>query len=168
MSNSPGGDRFEESARVGDLDSRDETVTEHSVSLLVRRPLLRQDVRQTSDVTADDTPTKGRHVVTVSDVFADDIVDTLDVARILGTTSRSVTRWRSGDAAPRRENEERLLELDAVLDLVRQVFPSGSARRWMRTPVPALDYDKPLDLIARGEWRRVVDVLLATAEGVTA
>lgn len=106
--------------------------------------------------------------MTVPDVFQDDIVDTVDVARILGTTPRSVSRWRTGESDPRRDNQERLLELDAVLDLVRQVFPSGSARRWMRTPVPALDYDKPIDLISKGEWRRVVDVLLATAEGVTA
>lgn len=106
--------------------------------------------------------------MTVSDLFQDEIVDAVDVARVLGTSARSVSRWQSGESDPRRTNEERLLELGAVLDLAREVFPSGAARRWLRTPVPALDYEKPLDLISRGEWRRVVDVLLAAAEGVTA
>jgi hypothetical protein len=38
----------------------------------------------------------------------------------------------------------------------------------MRSPVPALDYAKPLDLVRAGQWRRVVDELLALSEGVTA
>jgi hypothetical protein len=38
----------------------------------------------------------------------------------------------------------------------------------LHAPVPDLDYEKPLDLLAAGEWRRVVDTLLAFAEGVTA
>jgi hypothetical protein len=38
----------------------------------------------------------------------------------------------------------------------------------LRSPVPDLDYEKPLDLVADGRWRTVVDTLLAFAEGVTA
>ena len=30
---------------------------------------------------------------------------------------------------------------------------------WLNKPVPSLEHDKPIDLIARGEYRRVVDVL---------
>jgi len=32
---------------------------------------------------------------------------------------------------------------------------------------PELDYEKPLDLIERGEYRRVIGTILAMAEGVT-
>lgn len=35
-------------------------------------------------------------------------------------------------------------------------------------PVPALDYDKPIELIERGEYRRVIGAILALTEGVTA
>lgn len=55
-----------------------------------------------------------------------------------------------------------------MLDLARQTLPEPAARRWLRTPVPDLDYEKPIDLIADGQWRRVVDTLLAFAQGVTA
>jgi uncharacterized protein (DUF2384 family) len=58
--------------------------------------------------------------------------------------------------------------LKAVLDLARRVFGDETARLWLRSPVPALDYEKPLDVVAEGNWRRAIDVLLAFAEGATA
>ena len=104
----------------------------------------------------------------LQEVFLGDLVDAIDVARVAGTSPRSVIRWRAGDANPRRETEERLLELKAVLDLARRVFRDDVARQWLRSPVPDLDYEKPLELVASGDWRKVVNSLLATAEGVTA
>jgi hypothetical protein len=44
----------------------------------------------------------------------------------------------------------------------------SAARLWLRSPNPDLGYEKPLDLIAQGHYQRVIDLLLAIAEGVTA
>lgn len=104
----------------------------------------------------------------VEELLSGDLIDSADVAHVAAASPRSVVRWQIGEVHPRRETEDRLLELKAVLDLAGQVFRPEVARRWLRGPVPALDYDKPLDLITKGEWRRVVDVLMAFAEGVTA
>lgn len=95
----------------------------------------------------------------VSDILSSEIVDTSDVARVAHSSVRSVTRWQNREAAPRRRTEERLLELKAVLDLARRVFGDETARLWLRSPVPALDYEKPLDLVADRRWRDAVDVL---------
>lgn len=103
----------------------------------------------------------------VDQLLVDDIVDSPDVARVTGATSRSVTRWLGG-ASPRRPAEERLLELKAVVDVLRRVLRDEPARLWIRSPNPDLDYEKPLDLIERGEYRRVIGAILALAEGVTA
>ena len=97
-----------------------------------------------------------------------DVVDTADLARVSETNPRSVARWRSQESAPRREAEERLLELRAVVELARSVMRDDAARFWMRSPNRDLGYDKPLDLIAAGQYQRVIDLLLALAEGVTA
>ncbi|MCC6225320.1 MAG: DUF2384 domain-containing protein [Microthrixaceae bacterium] len=95
------------------------------------------------------------------------VVDTADLARVSDTNPRSVARWKAEAATPRREAEERLLELRAVVDLARRVMRDDAARFWMRSPNPDLGYEKPLDLIAAGHYQRVVDLLLALAEGVT-
>lgn len=94
-------------------------------------------------------------------------MDTADLARVSATHPRSVTRWRSEETTPRRDAEERLLELRAVIDLTRQVMQDDAARYWMRSPNRDLGYEKPLDLVAAGQYHRVIDLLLAMAEGVT-
>lgn len=103
----------------------------------------------------------------VDDLLIDDIVDSPDVAKVTGATPRSVTRWLEG-ASPRRPAEERLLELKAVVDVLRRVLREEPARLWIRSPNPDLGYEKPLDLIERGEYRRVIGAILALAEGTTA
>lgn len=100
-------------------------------------------------------------------LYEGDVVDTADLARVSDTNPRSVARWKAGAATPRRDAEERLLELRAVVDLARRVMRDDAARFWMRSPNPDLGYEKPLDLIAAGRYQRVVDLLLALAEGVT-
>ncbi len=97
-----------------------------------------------------------------------EVVDGTDIARVLGTSPRSVTRWQSTRSVPRRDSEERLLELKAVVDLLRGVLREQPARLWLRSPNPDLGYEKPLDLVARGEYQRVIDSIMALAEGVTA
>lgn len=84
-----------------------------------------------------------------------------------GTSPRSVTRWQTSRSVPRRGTEERLLELKAVVDLLRRVLRDEPARLWLRSPNPDLGYEKPLDVIARGNYRKVIGVILALAEGVT-
>lgn len=100
-------------------------------------------------------------------LYEGDVVDTADLARVSETNPRSVSRWRSQETTPRRESEERLLELRAVVDLARTVMSDDAARFWLRSPNRNLGYEKPLDLIAEGAYQRVVDLLLALAEGVT-
>lgn len=104
----------------------------------------------------------------VDEMLESQIVDATDIARVLGTTPRSVARWSTTGATPRRQNEERLLELKAVIDVLREVMRDDPARLWLRIPVPTLDYDKPMDLIEQGEYRRVIGAILSLGEGITA
>ncbi len=97
-----------------------------------------------------------------------ELLDAQDVARVVGSTARSVARWQSEDSAPRRGAEERLLELKAVVELLRSVLRDEPARLWLRSPNRDLDWQKPLDLVRAGEYRRVIGVVLAMAEGITA
>jgi putative toxin-antitoxin system antitoxin component (TIGR02293 family) len=102
----------------------------------------------------------------VQRVLAAGLVDTVDVARMLETTQRSVQRWHAQAAAPRKDAQDRLLELASVLDLAKRIMPAEGARLWLRTPIEALGWYKPLDAVKRGQYHDVIDALLALSEGV--
>ena len=63
---------------------------------------------------------------------------------------------------------EQLPELSTVVDVARTVMSDDAAGVWLRSPNHDLGYERPLDLIAAGDTQRVIDLLLALAEGVTA
>ena len=63
---------------------------------------------------------------------------------------------------------EPLLDSNAAVDLARTVMSDDAARFWLRSPHPNLGNERPLDLIAAGDSQRVIDLLFALAEGVTA
>jgi len=107
-------------------------------------------------------------VVILEQILGDHVLDRADIARVLNTSHRTVARWQAREIAPRRESEERLLEVKTVVDLLRAHLRPGAARLWVRSPNPDLGYGKPIDLIAGGEYLRVIGVILTMAEGVTA
>lgn len=104
----------------------------------------------------------------VAHVLSSGLVDVSDVARVVGATPRSVSRWQADEVIPRREAEERILELGAVLDMACRIMPESSARLWLRSPISDLDWQKPLDVIHAGGFKLVIDSLEALAEGVMA
>jgi uncharacterized protein (DUF2384 family) len=60
---------------------------------------------------------------------------------------------------PTGERAERLAELSAVVERLVRVMDPGYIPVWLRKPVIALDDEKPLDVLARGEYRRLSRVI---------
>jgi hypothetical protein len=52
-----------------------------------------------------------------------------------------------------------LAELSSIVERLARLMEPAYVPVWMRKPVPLLDDDKPLDVIAAGEYRRVTCVL---------
>jgi uncharacterized protein (DUF2384 family) len=69
---------------------------------------------------------------------------------------------------PRWAIREQLLALDVVLERLADVVPPEAVQDWLFTPVPALDYHRPVDLVRSGEYRRVLTLIDAIGEGVFA
>ncbi|MGI8945771.1 MAG: antitoxin Xre/MbcA/ParS toxin-binding domain-containing protein [Thermoleophilaceae bacterium] len=46
-----------------------------------------------------------------------------------------------------------------MAERLERVMASDYVVHWLRKPIPALDDDKPLDLIGRGGYRRVARVI---------
>ncbi len=95
-------------------------------------------------------------------------LDQADIARVLDANPRTVARWLHGDAEPRPDARERLLELIAVLEQLSGVLKPAAAHDWLFTPNPSLDHHKPVDLLRERDYRRVLGAIDALAEGVYA
>jgi transcriptional regulator with XRE-family HTH domain len=82
-----------------------------------------------------------------------------DIARATGTNETTVRAWLRGSRSPSGVRAERLAELSSIVERLARVVEPAYVPVWMRKPVPLLDDDKPLDVIAAGEYRRVSRVL---------
>lgn len=104
----------------------------------------------------------------LSEAMARAEIDTRAVARILDKDPKTVTRWLRQDTIPRWDTREKLLALDVVLERAADVIEPTAIQEWLFTPVPALDYSRPVDLVRAGEHRRVLALIDALGEGAFA
>jgi len=83
-----------------------------------------------------------------------------DIARATGANETTVRAWlRDENRSPAGDHAERLAELSSIVERLVQVMQPSYVPVWMRKPVPLLDEDKPLDVIAEGDYRRVSRVI---------
>lgn len=82
-----------------------------------------------------------------------------DIARATGANQTTVRAWLREARSPAGMHAERLAELTAIVDRVARVMEPTYVPVWMRRPIPLLDDDKPLDVIAAGDYRRVSRVV---------
>ncbi|GAB3552204.1 DUF2384 domain-containing protein [Arthrobacter tumbae] len=100
-----------------------------------------------------------------------DIIDNLgltqeEVGQIVDASARTISRWTQGVVVPQRLNKQRLLELAYVAQAVTEVIPREHANLWMFSPNRMLGHDSPADRIHAGQYRDVLDLIEALAEGV--
>ena len=53
-----------------------------------------------------------------------------------------------------------------MLDQLSGVLQPHAARGWLFSPNPTLDYDKPVNLLRDGDYRKVLGAIDVMAEGV--
>lgn len=71
----------------------------------------------------------------------------------------TVGAWIRGSRSPRGERAERVAELSEIVDRLARVMEPRYIPVWLQKPLPALDDEKPIDLLARGEWQPVLRVI---------
>src|SRR5919106_7090104 len=82
-----------------------------------------------------------------------------DIARATGANETTVRAWLRGSRSPSGARAERLAELSAIVERLARLMQPAYVPVWMRKPVALLDDDKPLDVIAAGDYPRVSRVL---------
>jgi DNA-binding transcriptional regulator YiaG len=81
------------------------------------------------------------------------------IARATGAARSTVRDWLARRSAPTGLRAERVAELSAIADRLPRVMHAEYIPVWLIKPIEALDDEKPIDLIARGEYRRVARVI---------
>ena len=82
-----------------------------------------------------------------------------DISRATGAHETTVRAWLRDERSPSGDNAERLAELSVLVDRLAHVMQPTYIPVWMRKPIPLLDDDKPLDVIAEGGYRRISRVV---------
>lgn len=84
-----------------------------------------------------------------------------DIARVTGAEVDAVRAWLLAAGDPSGEQADRITELSAVVERLAHVMDPDFIVLWLRKPLLALDDEKPLDVLARGEYRRISRVIAA-------
>jgi uncharacterized protein (DUF2384 family) len=95
-------------------------------------------------------------------VFADEAVRLRDaglstdlIARATGAAPTTVRDWLNHRTSPTGIRADRIAELSAIIDRLQRVIESDYVPLWLTKPIEALDDEKPIDLIACGDYLRV-------------
>lgn len=76
------------------------------------------------------------------------------IARATGANVRTAERWRSGQS-PQARFRHRIGELQAVLDLLGRGMSDAAKRDWLEAPNGMLDWARPVERLADGDFTAV-------------
>lgn len=89
-----------------------------------------------------------------------------DFAQLVGTNTRTIARWFAQETEPQTDSRRRLLEILAVLEALSGVLQPQAAHDWLYSPNVLVKHEKPIDLLAAGDWRDVMGLVDALREGI--
>jgi len=82
-----------------------------------------------------------------------------DLARATGVGPSSAHDWLLGSSTPTGPAAARVTELVTAVERLELLIKRDYIAEWLRSPVPALDGDGPLDVIGAGDYRRLARVI---------
>lgn len=81
------------------------------------------------------------------------------IATATGAKPSTVRGWLAGRSEPTGARAERLIELSEMVRRLARVVRAESIALWLQRPVQALSDEKPIELIARGDYRLVAKLI---------
>lgn len=76
------------------------------------------------------------------------------IARATGANRRTAERWRTGQS-PQARFRDRIGELQAILDMLGRGMTDAAKREWLEAPNAVLDWRRPVDRLADGDFDAV-------------
>jgi DNA-binding transcriptional regulator YiaG len=86
-------------------------------------------------------------------------------ARLLGRTERAIIDWESGNAQPQGLSQQRIRELERLIEALRGLFGATALGSWFDAPNSAFGGLKPVEVIERGETDRLWQMIFELRAG---
>jgi hypothetical protein len=86
------------------------------------------------------------------------------IARATGAARSTVRGWLALRNEPTGRHAERVAELSAIVERLARVMTPEYIPVWLTKPLEALDHEKPIELIARGDYARVARLVSSLEE----
>jgi transcriptional regulator with XRE-family HTH domain len=90
------------------------------------------------------------------------------LAEAIGVNRSQVRRWREGLTEPSPEAADRLVGLDAVVELLSGYLEPSSIRKWLEGFNAHLGNRRPIDVLRQGNLSEVVAAVQAAKSGAYA
>ena len=87
------------------------------------------------------------------------------MAEALGVDRAQVKRWREGRTEPGTENADRIVGLDATIELLRGHLEPSSLQKWLTGINAHLGDRRPIDLLREGNLSDVIAAIEALKSG---
>lgn len=81
------------------------------------------------------------------------------IAAATGGRPSTVRDWLNGRSTPTGTRAERLIELAEMTDRLARIMDASYIPVWLNRPLQALADDKPVELLARGDYRQVAQLI---------
>jgi len=82
-------------------------------------------------------------------------LETIDIAAATGADPSTVSAWLNARRTPTGERRNRLVELSALVERLQRVMDPAYVPVWLVKPLTLLDDERPIEAIARGQYRAV-------------
>ena len=83
----------------------------------------------------------------------------VQIGQAVGAAPSTVRDWFARRSSPSGSRAERVAELAEIVDRLTRVIDPTYIPVWLLKPIAALGNRKPLELIARGQARRVAQLI---------
>lgn len=87
------------------------------------------------------------------------------VSEATGANQRTVERWRAGIGPRRAEYRIKLEDLAAILEILGRQMGPGAWQAWLTGRSAHLGWQRPVEVLAAGEFDKVRGAALAYAAG---
>jgi uncharacterized protein (DUF2384 family) len=87
------------------------------------------------------------------------------VAKALGIDRAQVKRWRAGETIPGPENADRVVGLDAAVELLSGYLSRNSIPKWLMGINAHLGDRRPVDLLRQGNLSEVIAAIESLKSG---